>query len=128
MRGSYILLIRVPEKAEIRVGSLGLLEFQLGFYAYVGSAMNSIEARTRRHLRKEKKKFWHIDYLLEGAEVVDVIVLESNKKKECKISENLTSRFQPVRNFGSSDCRCDGHLFYLGPSLPSHLAKVINAV
>jgi len=128
MKGSYILLIMVPEKARIRVGCIGLLDFRPGFYAYVGSVMNSLEARINRHLRKEKKKFWHIDYLLDEAEIVDIIVMESKRRIECKISEKLASKFQPIRDFGSSDCGCDGHLFYLGPSLPSHLAKVINAV
>ncbi len=128
MRGSYILLTRVQKGVEIRVGRLGMVEFQPGFYAYVGSAMNSLEARIRRHLRSEKKKFWHIDYLLEIADVVDVIVFESNEMRECEIATALAREYLSIRNFGSSDCSCNSHLFYLGTELPSHLANVIKAV
>lgn len=37
--GAYILLIFLPEQQSIRVGSLGEINFLLGWYAYVGSAM-----------------------------------------------------------------------------------------
>jgi len=128
MRGSYVLILGIPKEMEIQVGKLGRIKFQSGFYAYVGSAMNGLEGRIQRHLRKEKKRFWHIDYLLEKVEIVDIIVLESKRRTECNIAQNLAREFQPVRKFGSSDCTCAGHLFYLGLEVPSHLAKVIKPV
>ncbi len=121
MKGSYILIIRLTTPTKIKVGKLGTLEFKPGYYAYVGSAMNSIEARVRRHLRKTGKKlFWHIDYLLasEYAEVVDVLIKESNKKEECEIAGKLAERFESIPKFGCSDCKCKSHLFYLGSELP----------
>jgi len=112
MKGSYILLIELLEDSEIQIGKLGRIGFQKGFYAYVGSAMNNLEKRIERHIRKEKRLFWHIDYLLENAEVREVIYAESNKREECRLAKNLEKYFNPVRGFGSSDCKCKSHLFF----------------
>ena len=112
MKGSYILIIEIPEKIEIVIGKLGKIEFRDGFYAYVGSAMNGLEGRIKRHLRKKKRKFWHIDYLLEKAKIVEIFVLKSKRKIECDIARTLAKIFRPVRKFGSSDCTCEAHLFY----------------
>ena len=112
MKGSYILLIKVDLMHNIKVGKLGIIDFMPGFYAYVGSAQNNLEKRIERHLRKKKRIFWHIDYLLEKAEILDIFQVESPQKLECAIAEKLSKQFQSVPNFGSSDCRCGSHLFY----------------
>ena len=62
--GSYILLLDLDNNLEIPVGKLGNISFQKGHYVYVGSALNGLDARIKRHLRKHKKIHWHIDYLL----------------------------------------------------------------
>jgi len=79
MKGSYILLIKLLKDSEIKVGSLGTISFKKGFYVYVGSAMGGLEQRINRHLRKNKKTFWHIDYLLNnrGAKIIKVFYKES---------------------------------------------------
>ena len=64
MLGTYVLLIELATAATIQVGRLGMLAFAKGYYAYVGSALGGLEQRIDRHLRTEKKLFWHIDYLL----------------------------------------------------------------
>jgi Uri superfamily endonuclease len=51
MKGSYILLLELTKSQNITVGRLGILLFLKGVYAYVGSALNGIEARVKRHLR-----------------------------------------------------------------------------
>ncbi|MBN2014382.1 MAG: GIY-YIG nuclease family protein [Candidatus Altiarchaeota archaeon] len=112
MKGSYVLLIRVPEDKRINVGRLGELGFQEGYYAYVGSAMNNLERRVERHLRKEKNRHWHIDYLLEHAEVEDVLYMESEKRWECRIAQHLKEHFSSVKGFGCGDCGCRSHLFH----------------
>ena len=112
MKGSYILIIELPRDMEIQIGKLGRIKFQKGFYAYVGSAMNNLEKRIERHIRKEKKLFWHIDYLLENVHVREIIYTESSKREECKLAKNLEKYFNPVRGFGSSDCKCNSHLFF----------------
>ncbi|MFH1640090.1 MAG: GIY-YIG nuclease family protein [Chloroflexota bacterium] len=111
-KGSYLLLIRLAEAQKIRVGALGTIEFRAGFYAYVGSAMGGFGSRLRRHLRKDKKAHWHIDYLLEQASVEYVIISASNMRTECAIARTLSLGFASVAGFGSSDCRCRSHLFY----------------
>jgi len=112
MKGSYVLLIKVNPMQNIRVGRLGIFDFKPGFYAYVGSALNNLEKRIERHLRAKKKNFWHIDYLLEKAEILDVFRVESIQKLECPIAEKLSKQLHSVPNFGSSECRCMSHLFY----------------
>lgn len=112
-RGIYVLVIYVGETRKIEVGSLGVLTFKKGFYAYVGSAQNSLEKRIARHLKKHKRFFWHIDYLLgdEYAEIVNVLFKEAPKGEECRLARTLSSLYEPVRGFGSSDCKCSSHLF-----------------
>ena len=113
MDGVYVLLIWLKEKRRIRIGKLGPLEFARGLYFYVGRALNGLEARIERHLRKGKRHFWHIDYLLEYSEILGIIyVWTSHGKSECKIASNLGKRFELIENFGSSDCRCRSHLFF----------------
>jgi len=112
MKGSYILIIHLPADKKIRQFSL-----KKGYYAYIGSAMNSVEARVARHMRKEKKLHWHIDYLLQHARIIDVIILPSKVKKECKIAKSINLPY--IKNFGASDCSCPSHLFYLGGSRDS---------
>jgi Uri superfamily endonuclease len=111
-KGTYILLIELPESKEIKVGALGAIKFRAGFYAYVGSALNGLEARIARHLRKEKKLYWHIDYLLVHGRVRDIFYVEGNEKKECDIARKLAARLVSIKGFGSSDCDCGSHLFY----------------
>ena len=110
MKGTYVLLIRVPENVEIRVGALGILRFDAGEYAYVGSAYGpgGIEARVKRHLRAEKKIRWHIDHLLEHAEVDSVLI------KECVDEGGRGNRMMEcpyIPGFGSSDSPLPSHLF-----------------
>jgi sugar fermentation stimulation protein A len=116
--GVYLLLIELPEEREIQIGKLGCIPFQAGHYVYVGSARTGLRKRIERHLRKEKRIHWHIDYFLEHAAVVEVVTIETEKGIECKVAQFLSVEFQPIRGFGSSDCRCPSHLFY-SPSLRS---------
>ena len=88
MKGSYVLLIELKENTNIKVGKLGKVFFKKGFYAYVGSALNGIEQRIQRHMRKDKKTHWHIDYLLKHAVVREIFYKESDEK-EMPLKSNL---------------------------------------
>ena len=112
MKGSYILIVKIPEDKRIRIGKLGHIDFAKGFYIYVGSAMNGLEGRIRRHLSENKKLHWHLDYLLGEGEVVEVYIKESNSREECEVARKLSEIFASISGFGSSDCRCKSHLFY----------------
>ncbi len=80
----------------------------------MGSALNSLEARIKRHLSDEKKLHWHIDYLLKNsnAEIVDVIFTLTKERLECKVAQEISEKYMGISGFGSSDCQCPSHLFY----------------
>jgi sugar fermentation stimulation protein A len=115
MNGTYILVMKLKSNKNIRVGSLGKLEFKKGFYCYVGSAIGktTIENRCKRHLIKNKKMKWHIDYLRKEAEIVNIFAILSRKKIECKVARKILKKADSfIPKFGSSDCNCKSHLFY----------------
>ena len=112
MRGSYILLIRLSEAETISPGRLADVHFPDGYYAYVGSALGGLEARLKRHLSRDKKRHWHIDYLLPKASITDIIIGETRDRVECAIAQALSSQFASILGFGSSDCHCSSHLFF----------------
>ncbi len=111
-KGTYVLLIKLSKNKEIKIGSLGKLRFKKGFYAYVGSAMNGLDRRIQRHLRKMKRFYWHIDYLLKDADILKVVYAQTRTKRECDIATYLEQYLRSIKNFGSSDCKCKSHLFF----------------
>ena len=114
--GSYQLYILVKETTILNIGSLGKASFPKGYYVYTGSAMLGLRQRVGRHLRKEKKIRWHIDYLLADSkvEIADVKLFPSIKREECKKNLKMLKKpgaWIPVKGFGSSDCnQCPAHL------------------
>jgi|Deesub1362B_J571_1020462.scaffolds.fasta_scaffold00800_13 Uri superfamily endonuclease len=113
MCGIYVLVFEITRPAEIQVGKLGRIRFAPGTYAYVGSALGGIEARVARHPKREKHLRWHIDYLLShpGVAAAGVYVWETTERRECEVAQMLAAEYEVVPGFGSSDCRCRGHLF-----------------
>ncbi len=111
-RGSYVLLIELPEEQTITVGSLKANRFLPGCYAYVGSALGGFKARLNRHLKGSKRPHWHIDYLLPLASISSIVLFETGDRLECAIAQTLSRRFDAVPGFGSSDCKCKSHLFF----------------
>ena len=93
MKGSYVLIIKLPQEQTITIGSLREVHFPRGYYAYVGSGMGGVEPRVSRHLRRNKKPHWHIDYLREKALVADIIICETEDRVECTIAQALGSQF-----------------------------------
>ena len=95
---------------------MGEVSFKKGDYIYVGSAKGCLGARLRRHLKKDKKSFWHIDYLLENEKTKILQIWTIDKKMECQTAEIFYQ--DPIteiikKGFGSSDCKCVAHLFYI---------------
>ena len=111
-KGSYILLVGLATEKSIFIGSLGYIIFPEAYYAYVGSAMNGLSARLARHLRAEKKLHWHIDYLLKKSEIDEIIICRSEERLECYLAQALAGIFSSIPGFGSSDCKCQSHLFW----------------
>ena len=113
MKGCYCLIINLNDKKTINIGKkLGKITFEKGYYVYVGSAMNSLNNRIKRHLSDEKKLHWHVDYLLENAEITDVIYNKSTRKIECSLSQYISTKSSGIKGFGCSDCDCESHLYY----------------
>lgn len=112
MKGSYVLLIELNQDINIKIGSLGNIFFKKGFYSYVGSALNGLEQRIQRHVRKDKNIHWHIDYFLKHGKIIDIFYKLSKTKNECNIAQKFNSKIQTILDFGSSDCKCESHLFY----------------
>ena len=113
LKGIYVLIIRLDGDANVNIGALGKRTFKKAMYAYVGSAQNNLEQRIKRHLRKEKRKFWHIDYLLDSdaAKVVEVLYRQADKTEECTVANLIAKIGEAVYGFGCSDCHCKSHLF-----------------
>jgi Uri superfamily endonuclease len=112
--GVYQVMFVLDEPVRLAVGALGTLSFAAGCWVYTGSAKRWLRRRVARHLSREKKRRWHIDYLLGPGRPVAVRVFEGGAG-ECETHGRLASRFaEGPRGFGSSDCRCGSHLCHLG--------------
>ena len=112
MKGIYLLLLQLDKSQKISIGRLGVQHFNRGFYAYVGSALHGLEARVNRHFNQSKNHYWHIDYLLDKARIYDVVLIPVQEKLECTLARALNTNLLCIRQFGSSDCLCLGHLFF----------------
>jgi Uri superfamily endonuclease len=112
MKGIYALAISVNKNIVVSVGALNEVAFEKGIYVYVGSAQSGIEKRTARHLTRIKRRFWHIDYLLEaeGVNILKVFRREGPRLEECRVARRLGRMGVIIDGFGSSDCDCKGHL------------------
>ena len=110
---TYVLFIELEKNKRIKVGSLGDVTFKKGYYFYIGSARKWADRRIRRHLSKNKCRFWHIDYLLLSNNVRIKGIWLSNKNRECKTAGYLNKKVNSfIEGFGSSDCNCQSHLFF----------------
>ena len=113
-KGMYLLLMDLPENRRIEVGRLGTFSFPKGAYLYVGSALRNLEKRVARHVSRTKRLRWHIDFLLEFAEIRGVMTIPTEERLECALNTMVSERIpavSEVRGFGSSDCRCVTHLW-----------------
>ncbi len=111
MKGTYCLLINVKKDSKIKIGKLGRLNFKKGYYVYVGSALSSLDKRIERHLSNNKKKHWHIDYLLMNKNSEIKKIFYKKAKKECEFANQIKKFGIGIKNFGGSDCKCGSHLF-----------------
>jgi sugar fermentation stimulation protein A len=62
-RGCYLLVLNNTRTFSKRIGALGEREFKKGYYVYAGSALKGLNSRIKRHMRKNKKIHWHLDYI-----------------------------------------------------------------
>ncbi len=135
-KGNYTLIIFLNAPIYLKMARHGRVKLDKGYYAYTGSALGhgavSLRRRVARHFRKEKKKHWHIDYLLANntARITAVVAAPSMDNKECEISSlirNIEGATVPITGFGASDCKhsCRSHLIRLVEN--NNLEKVTDA-
>lgn len=115
-RGTYCLIISCREDTEALVGKLGTIRFVPGYYAYIGSALNNMDKRIKRHMGRKKKVFWHIDYLTshKGFRPLEAYVIDDARRQECNKAVQVRGHLSAISGFGASDCSCGSHLFYAG--------------
>jgi Uri superfamily endonuclease len=112
--GIYTLVIDAVQSITSKIGRLKRNDFPQGVYAYTGSARgrsSNLHIRVGRHLRTEKKKWWHIDYFLSSKSVVvnAIVYYLTSLNRECHVSqkiERLNETTPILKGFGSSDCTC----------------------
>jgi Uri superfamily endonuclease len=107
-KGTYVLITSVPQMKRIEIGQLGEFDIAPGFYAYVGSAFGSggLRARIGHHLESTAAPHWHIDYLLQVAEPIEVWFTTASQRLEHHWADILKNAFNfrvPIPRFGSSD-------------------------
>jgi Uri superfamily endonuclease len=122
--GSYALHLALEKPQHIRVGALGEVDFPASEYVYLGIAVGpgGLRARVGRHLRADKTRHWHIDYLVPMTKLLSLCWTTSPDPLECRWSQALAQLpvvSIPVPDFGSSDCRarggsCRAHRWFAG--------------
>ena len=117
--GIYILETYVPKYFSLGIPKFKNLIIYRGYYYYVGSAQKNLKQRIERHLRKDKKIYWHIDHITvpEQNRIKTVLIFEDKAKDyECSLVteiENFYNLKHPQMGFGNSDCnKCKSHLLY----------------
>lgn len=123
---TYLLALWLCQPETVSVGRLGTHLFPAGWYLYVGSARGpgGVAARLNRHARhlgRNKRPHWHIDFLREKA--VWAGAWAGAAYLECAWAaemQRLPHARTIVRGFGASDCGCATHLVHLdsGDQLP----------
>ena len=120
-KGTYLLLVQVEDNPIIHATKKKWM-FEKGIYAYIGSARNigGLRVRIGRHLKQDKKMYWHIDYLLANSyvEIIGAIFTISKKNLECEVVKTLIKEgigAPYAKRFGSSDCKkgCTSHIIKL---------------
>ncbi|MBD3173435.1 DUF123 domain-containing protein [Candidatus Bathyarchaeota archaeon] len=117
LKGVYCLCIENLDDQCIPIGAIGETLFEEGRYIYVGSALNSLVPRLKRHLRVSRGEHdvthWHIDYFLreDPVHLREIYILETLEQLECSISEKVYEQGEAIPHFGCSDCHCESHLY-----------------
>ena len=117
--GCYQVVWQLRNSFKSNIGKFVEVIFQPGFYCYSGSAQKGLKNRILRHLSKQKKLYWHIDYLSSISHFEPIfIAVYANVGSECKLNRQMANEFNavfPIPNFGSSDCKnkCISHLSFI---------------
>ncbi|PWB81333.1 MAG: DUF123 domain-containing protein [Methylocystaceae bacterium] len=111
--GAYVLLVELDAPLRITAGKGREATLAPGRYLYCGSAKGpgGLRARLARHMRRGKRRHWHIDQLTEAGAVHGAWATPHGS--ECAHVAELAHLPVPLDGFGSSDCpRCRSHLLH----------------
>ncbi|MCD6196655.1 MAG: GIY-YIG nuclease family protein [Staphylothermus sp.] len=134
--GYYLLIFRIYKKLTIITRGNKVFSLNPGIYVYIGSAYGpgGLRSRIIRHLRRNKKVFWHVDYLTTNkyVELVGfvIITITSNKTIDLEnlLSKKIQKHLEPILGFGCSDKRKDkSHLYYCMKNFPDCL-RIIDEI
>jgi Uri superfamily endonuclease len=114
--GTYALVLSCTSNARIRVGRLGTMQLQCGYYVYVGSALGpgGLRARIAHHQEISTRPHWHIDYLRAHTRVHSVWLNYDGTRHEhewARAVQKVEGARIPLPGFGASDCGCPSHLY-----------------
>jgi Uri superfamily endonuclease len=115
--GIYLLDIQLRQPTVLSPGRLGPTDFEAGRYLYIGSARGpgGLRARIMRHrgLAETSARHWHVDHLLAVGDLQGSWWTTADGANECAWAELLGGyAVREPYGFGSSDCRCAGHLIF----------------
>ncbi len=114
--GTYALILQCGSNVSVQIGHWRQIDILPGYYIYNGSAFGpgGVRARVLRHLRMDKPKHWHIDYLSEFVTPVAVWVSYETERLEHQWAQVFYDmpELTPFQGFGCSDCKCSSHLFH----------------
>ena len=135
-KGIYVIFMYISRDLNLRIGSLGAAVIQKGYYIYIGSAKGpgGLRARIERHLRKQKRIHWHIDYLTSTSEcnIYAIVYALTNKDLESVLSAKLLKEkkcFNPtIRGFGCSDKTSYTHLFKCNCVPIECISRLVNII
>jgi Uri superfamily endonuclease len=115
--GTYVLILEASRERRLRIGALGKLQLEPGFFAYVGSARGpgGLAARLAHHCRRARSAHWHIDYLRRHTAMREIWFARGTScDREHAWATALgeaNGASIPLSRFGASDCGCATHLF-----------------
>ena len=131
--GCYQLVLRLEQVISLEVGSLCRLNLSKGYYLYTGRHRKSLWRRIERHLQKDKRVYWHIDYFTTHPAIqMDHIIIFPETDAECKINQEV-QHFLNARllypGLGSGDCnnKCGAHMQYVEDLLEEDINKWLLA-
>lgn len=111
---TYLLHLHLTEGQTLTIGARKPAYFDAGEYFYVGSALRAAGHRLLRHWQGSEVRKWHIDYLRAVTLPRKLYVYRAESIGECDLAQLLQqcSELRVIPRFGSSDCRCPGHLWH----------------
>ena len=116
--GTYAVVLTPNQCRPVKIGKLGLLQVREGYYIYVGSALGpgGLKARIAHHKKISDRPRWHIDYLRTVTHLIELWYSFDSIRREhlwADIIANANGVTAPFPGFGSSDCTCKSHLYFL---------------